>query len=513
MDVGTAHWRSVAGLATLLATLHAAADSLAFDSYWFDTGHGDSPVVLHGDLVEDGGNIHEIVVLRRGEDDERRLAVYALAEGAWRLAHEAAVGTEVTFADIVSLGGQDRLLLYRRGHLDWLDPRDWKPKPMLAVPSLYVLPAADVPHVDVGRDIDGDQRDDIAVPDFEGYWLWRQRADGSLGPRIWLPVPATAKTNFGVASYRPRSLYSFDYDGDGSTDIAVWEPAAGERDGAPRARKAPGQLVVHTGQGDAGFNPEPSEARLPVAFESDDITVSFGFGAEPRTMLYDVDDYNGDGVADIVGMTAMIEGLFDQSTRYDFHFGRRHGGSTTFAAEPDTAIVSQGLQAPLDRRDLDMDGKKDFSMGSIDIGIGMLVRALLTGTVRFDLNFYVMRGNSYPAEPNVTRPVKIRFSLASGDVLAGNWVQIGDATGDGLADLLVRHDETRIDVYAGSADDELFAAEPFAVAVDLPDHKVGPDNVSPVDLNDDGRDDLLISFPARAGEEEPNRLGIVLSRS
>ena len=475
----------------------AAASTPAFDSFLVDTGDDESQIFLRGKLLA-GGDTDELIVLGHGAHAPRTLAVFAFGDGAWRLAHRAEVAADVLFADIVTLDGQDRLLLHRRGSVDWLDPGDWTRKALVAAPSLYNVPGRTLPHINIGRDVNDDGRDDIAVPDFNGYSLWLQRADGSLGERIELPIRATARTTYGVASYRPRSLYALDYDGDGVNDLAVWDED---------------RFLIHRGDGAGGFHAATVEAPSPVAFDSDDVTESFDFGDdEPKTMLYDLDDYNGDGVGDLVITTTEVDGLFDQATRFHFHFGRRAAGVTTFAAEPSAAIESENLQMPFDTSDLDNDGKTDFTVGTIDFGIGALIRVLLTGTLRFDLDFYVMREDGYPEEPQVSRAVKIRISLTSGDVLAGNWMELGDATGDGLVDLLVRHSETRIDIYPGTGDDELFADDPVPLAVNFPDHKVSPENVYVADLNGDDRDDLVIQFPKRSGEDEPNRAGIVLSR-
>ena len=485
-------------LAAFMCALPVAAQTApAFDSFVLDVGDGTGLVVLHGKLLADG-RTDEIVVLGRS-DDQRRLAVYSLPpEGAWQRVYDAEVDADVLFVDTVELGGQDRLLLYRRGSVDWLDFNDRQRKPLAAAPSLYNVPTRTVPHVDIGRDVNGDGLEDIAVPHFDGYGLWLQRPDGTLSERTDLPIAASARTNFEAASYRPRSLYSLDYDGDGISDLAVWDEQ---------------RFVVHRGKDDGSFHAKPLVASSPVPFDSDDIAVSFGFGdSEPVTMLYALKDFNGDGVGDLAATTTTVAGLFDQTTRYDFYFGRRAAGGTTFPAAPNTSIVSESVQAPFDAKDMDNDGKTDFGMGSFDIGIGMLIRFLLTGTVRFDLDFYVMREERYPERPNVTRPVKVRFSLASGDVLSGNWVELGDATGDGIVDLLALHDETRIDLYPGTGSDALFAERPVPIAVDLPERKVGPESVAVVDLNGDGRDDLLIEFAKRPGEDEPNRVGVVLSR-
>ena len=486
--------------ALFFAPCGVAADPIpAFDSFVLDTGDDESQVFLHAKLLPDG-DTDELLVLGRSADERRMLTVYSYVDGAWQQVHRAEIAADVIFADTVTLGGQDRLLLYRRGSVDWLDASDWTRKALLPAPSLYTVPARTVPHINIGHDVNDDGREDIAVPNFDGYWLWLQRADGSLGERIELPIRATARTTFGAASYRPRSLYALDYDGDGSTDLAVWDE---------------NRFLIHRGNGDSGFHATPVEALSPVAFDSDDATESFNFGDEdPTTMLSDLRDYNGDGIGDIVLTTSQADGLFDQNTRYDFHFGRRSAGITTFDTEPSTSIVSESLQAPLNTLDLDNDGRTDFAMGSFDIGIGMLIRLLLTGTLHFDLNFYLLREDRYPERPNISRAVKMRFSLASGDVLSGNWVELGDATGDGIADLLVCNNESQIDIYPGTGPghDALFADEPLSLTVDFPDREAGMENAEVTDLNDDGRDDLLIQFPKRDGEDEPNRVGIVLSQ-
>ncbi len=493
--------RAAAATAVCFAFPSLAAQLAApYDHYLIDTGDADG-ALLHGNLTGDATD--ELVVFQDSdaEGSERRMAVYRFQGGAWRTIQSAALGDDVIFVDMLHGTETDRLLVFRRDHVQWLNADGWILEPLLSAPSIYNVPPLDVPHVEIARDVNGDERDDILLPDFDGYWVWLQGATPDaawVGPAKLRAEP-TAIAGLRSATYRPRAVYPLDYDGDGHTDLAFWEDE---------------RFVVYRA-GDDGFDTEPLFVELPVEFGSDDFAVSFGIGGnrdanKDRVMLYAVDDYNGDGIGDLVTNTLMIDGLLDHSTRYDFYFGKRVDGGTAFARAPDTTIESDGIQGPFEHADYDNDGRKDLGMATFDIGIGKIIAALLTGSVRFDVDFYVMQGNAYPTEPNVTKTIKVSFSLRTGSVLSARWMTTGDVTGDGFADLLVPADGRRIEVYPGTGDADLFAEEPSIIAVDFPD-TTQAGGVDVADLNGDGRDDILIRFPA-TDEDATNRVGVVLSR-
>ena len=491
--------RRRAALAMALLGAPIAAE-LAYDSVLIDIGEADG-VLLHGDFTD--AAVDDLVIFTDGgEDRERRMAVYAFLDDGWEIVHDAAVDEDVIFVDMLTAPERDRLLVFRRDHIEWLDPTDWTRRALVSAPSVYNVPPDDVPRVRIARDVDGDGYDDLVLPDFDGYHVWRREPkgdDGWIGPSKLGATP-TAVTGLRSATYRPRAMYELDYDGDGHLDLAFWEDD---------------RFLVYRATAD-GFEAEPLKLKLPVDVRSDDFTVSVGIGGgspstKDRVTLFDVGDYNGDGIGDLVTNTLTISGLLDQSTRYDFYFGRRGAdGGTAFAATPDTAIRSTGIQGPFDTEDYNNDGAKDFGMTTIDIGIGKIIAALLTGAVRFDVDFYIMDDNAYPEVPNVTRPIRIRFSLRTGSITSGRWMQLGDVTGDGLTDLLLPRGSDGIEVHAGTGDAALFADRPSMIAISLPDTTT-PGGVHVADLNNDGRDDMVIRFPATA-EGESNRVGVVLSR-
>lgn len=475
-----------------------ASAELTYSSYLVDVGESDG-LVLHGNLT--GGEVDNLVVFADGGDTrDRRMALYAFDGAGWDLAYAADVPDDVIFVDMLESAGSDRLLMFRRDHVDWLNPDGWTRTTLVSAPSVYNVPPLDVPQVGIVRDVNGDDLGDLVLADFDGYWVWLQDGAPSadwIGP-VKLKATPTSIARFRSASYRPREIYELDHDGDGRNDLAFWEDE---------------QFLVYQAR-DASFDTTPVELELPIEFSSDDVTISIGVGNRDdsdaeRVTLYDVADYNGDGVGDLVANTLTIDGIFDQSTRYGFYFGERVGGGTRFAKTPATVIESDGIQGPFETGDFDNDGRQDFAMASIDIGIGKIIAALLTGSVRFDIEFYVMRDNAYPEEPNVTKPIRFRFSLRSGSVLSGRWLDTGDLTGDGLTDLWVPVDGG-IEVYAGTGDEELFRDRPATIPVDFPDATM-PGGVTVADLNDDGRDDIVMRFPPTE-EDEPNRIGVVLSR-
>ena len=480
--------RTAALFAAIVAQVGLA--ELAYDSHRIDLGESISQTVVHGRLT--GGDADDLVVFTHDER-ARQMAVYAYDLGTWSRVHLAEVPSDLIFVDVIRLGGRDRLLAIRREGVDWIDPETWTVTPWLSAASMYKAAPPDVPELDIALDLNDDGLDDIALPGFDGYTVWTQRPDGSLTEPVHLAGPPTTRTGFRSSAYRAREIYRFDFDGDGRGDLGFWNG-----DG----------LDVYLGFPDGGFDIEPVKAHVPMELNTDDVTMSFGFGSivdETRSMLYAVDDFNGDGVADVATSTIEVGGLFDQSTRYDFHFGRRAGDATVFDAAPDTGISSGGVLGPLARSDLDGDGRVDFAVLAFKLGIGKIISVLLTGSVSFNLSFYLMGEGGYSEQPSVQRRVKLRLDLGSGRV-AGNWVSGGDLNGDGVRDLLVQSGATRVDVYLGTGDADLFAKRPIEVAVDLSDQSA----VRLADLNGDGRDDMFMTH--RLPDTESRHLAIALSR-
>lgn len=92
----------------------------AFRQYDVSTGSAERQTVLTGFLL--GGRVAELAVVNVGDDDRRRLRVYAFADSTWTPGLDVTLRPGVRFVDIANIGGRDRLVTYGPGRLDWFDP-------------------------------------------------------------------------------------------------------------------------------------------------------------------------------------------------------------------------------------------------------------------------------------------------------------------------------------------------------------------------------------------------------
>jgi hypothetical protein len=96
---------------------------------------------------------------------------------------------------------------------------------------------------------------------------------------------------------------------------------------------------------------------------------------------------------------------------------------------------------------------------------------------------------------------------------------IGDVTGDRRSDLLVESTHQQLNVFAGVPGPDQFGKQPQTVAVSLFNDE---EFASLVDLNQDGKQDLLLHHPftrrdahgapTHGPETEPHRLTMMIAR-
>ena len=498
-----------------------AAPEFTFDQYEVVTDSAKRQTVLTGFLL--GGAMADLAVVNIEENDDRRLRIYAFSDNTWAPRLDATLRPGVLFVDVANIGGRDRLVTYEAGRLNWFDAELATERKLVAVASNYNLPRrGEIPHVDVTRDVNGDERDDLVVPDYTGFWVFIQMSDGAFADPVKIGPSFEMSRIYEADGYRYNPwdqgrVHEMDYNRDGRSDLGFWNDD---------------HFEVHYQDEHGRFVPAAETFTTDVAFDSDDLD-SLAAPQEVRRrrkdhlltgdmtgrVLHALTDMNGDGVADLVvfslqggssrflGQSGELGGMH---FTYEVHFGTpTPDGGTVFAPDVSTTIQSDSVPFGMEQHDVDHDGQVDLMFTTMELSIfkaiGMILGALVTRSVSLDLEFYRMDGGIYPDKPNATRKIKTVSLGKSGEKTVFPSVLIGDVNGDSRSDLLVQKGRDELRVFLGVPGPDLFARRPQKVAVAMPNEEY----TWLVDLNQDGKQDLLLHHPSTT---EPHRVMMLIAQ-
>ena len=418
---------------------------------------------------------------------------YDLGEG-WERRYRIALGQGVYLTAVIDADSRPRFLVYRDQGLFALNERTAELRRVADVPSMYRGQMEEaLTAVPVVQDLNGANRDDLLLPNFDGWRVVLQRPDGSfeapmsLGPPPLMGIGAERNVYF-----RARQPYLLDQDLDGVRDLAFWSE---------------GSFALHhlgrDGFIDAAVRFQPNLAEL----ESDLFAMRFREEEAPeeRRVLDAVSDLDGDGTDDVVVMALTGKSVFGMATRFDVHLGQRSDGGLSFERDPSSVIRSEGVQIDSERIDLDGDGAQEIVVTSVDFGVGTVIRALLARRVGLDLGIYRMRDGAYSDRPTISRKVTATVSFSEGAISVPA-ILAADVDGDGRKDLLVQESEDEMRIFAGIDGPDLFAKRGQRMKLPLPRDR---EEFTVFDLDADGRDDLVLVL---GGVTEGRRIATVRFR-
>ena len=482
-----------------------------FHRYEVVTNVAKHQTVLTGFLL--GETVSELAVVSIDENGDRRLRIYAFGDDTWTPYLNTTLRREVLFVDMANINGRDRLITYEPGRLIWFDPESATEHTLVTVTSNFNSPrSSEIPHVDLTRDLNGDGRDDLVVPDSDGFWVFIQMDNGAFADPVKIGPPIEMSRIYAVDGYRydPWSqgrVHEMDYNRDGRSDLVFWSED---------------HFEVHHQDEYGLFASATKTFTTDVAFDSDELTsLAAPHGVRHRRkdhlptgdltgrVLHSLTDMNGDSVADLVVFSLLGGSLWGMHSTYEVHFGTpTPDDGTMFAPDIGTVIQSEGIPFGIRQHDLDHDGQVDMMFTTIKPrllkAIGMIVGALLTGAGSLDLDFYSMDGSVYPDKPSATRKIR-SYPGDSGEKTAHLSVLIGDVNGDRRSDLLVQHSWEELRVYLGVPGQGLFARRPQKIKVTMPNEEY----TWLVDLNRDHKQDVLMHHPSTT---EPHRVTILMAQ-
>ena len=494
-------------------TMMPASTEFTFEQYEVKTGIAKHQTVLTGFLL--GGDLAELAVVNIGENGNRHLHIYTFSEGAWVSELDVTLHPEVLFVDVANIGGRDRLITYEHGRLNWFDPESVTEHTLVTVTSMIVPPDGNIPHVDITRDVNGDAHDDLVMPDTDGFWVFIQTTDGVFADPVKLGSPTEVDRiydrgdEYQYAPWNQSRIHEMDYNRDGRVDLVFWN---GDH------------FVVHQQDKHGLFTSVATTFTTDVVFDTDDLaSLAAPHGVRGRRkdhqppgaltgkVLHALKDMNGDGIADLGVFSLKGGSLWRMHSAYEVHFGAPvPDGGILFTQDVGAALQVDGIPFGMAQSDFNGDKKIDMMFTTIKPrifkAIGMIIGAVLTGSVSLDLECYRMEGDIYPNTPNVTGKIKSYPADKTNGRTTFSSVLIADVNGDRRSDLLVQQGPKELRIFMGVSGPELFARKPRKVAVTMPNDEK---HTWLADFNKDDKQDLLMYHPSTT---ESNRATLLIAR-
>lgn len=492
-----------------LSSVSQAADDPIFTAINVRLDHPVEGDVVTAPLTKEGKQ----ELLLRGKESESALSFFTILSadknGDWQnpQSRRIDISKDAVFFDILSQGeGKTaRLAVLTHDAIHLLNSQTGESDLILPTTSIYRHGGnPDFKWLDFARDVNGDGLDDFIIPDFDHYRVFLQR-DGGFEPPLDLPFGAEMRIGYGqidegnAPRYQDFPLHIFDANLDDKDDIVFIKGT---------------DFVAFEQKADGSFHTTPKI--YPIVLDvvgntwaeeraAQDARANESNYAETR--IKGIDDFDGDGVVDILTLQETVRGTFDRTALHNIHFGRKSENGLSFEREADTSIMIEGIVPLYSTKDITGDEKQDGMFASADFGIGKIIGILLTRSTKFDLSFFEMGADRrFQEKANIVKKLSVDFDFSTGAVAVPVFMT-ADVTGDGRADLILNDKERGITVFPGLEDERLFEKRGLKFTIDLP--KDGQ-LVRAVDVNGDDRHDLIIRFDPRGQDGADNSRRLIL---
>jgi hypothetical protein len=415
------------------------------------------------------------------EESSRYINFFNHTTTGWELKQRVALTNAMGLIDIVRTPSGDKLAGYQNDSIFFLDRQTLEFKEELKMPSIFAGDHGGTSLlVDLFKDINGDQLDDILIPHFNGWQIALQTQKGfsdtqTVGPTTTMRFQKSAR----YVAYSAEQVYLVDEDHDGLDDIAFWDN---------------GFFAVYrqNAQGEFATSAVPLNTTLDnmlsnyskMLVEKDNDTET-----EPTRLVEEIIDIDADGIDDLVVKKIKSEGIFGWESEYEIYLGSSDENNyLQFAKTPSSVIHSDGFQFNHDREDITGDGKQEFIITSAEISLGAIIKALLTRRVSINVSIYKINNGIFQKKPNTQRTISAKLNFGSGDISMPA-VLTADVTGDGRKDLLVQKGKDTLMIFQGTEGPQMFDKKSVEVTMDLPNTGNG---FTVADLNHDGRDEVIV---------------------
>ena len=392
----------------------------------------------------------------------------------WVFPREVAV---MGLGDVRPDPGKELVFITERGvsYATVLNGKVSELKEILKVQSVVAIPyERDVPYYNFVRDYTGDGKDDILVCGFYEALFARQGPNyafttSKLHLRPSMEIDAFAFSGmlggqehpmFRVAYYVPQ-IYSEDYNADGLRDLIV----------------SFRHEVLIFAQNKSGFTADPVKRyRIRLLPENPSRRRS-----APNFFFRDLD---GDRRADIL-VNETFGDLNNMRSRTALFYGK---SSNIEKGVPDVEFKTRYPAMGVYVQDVNKDGLPDIIIPTIDFGAWTAGKALITGDINVEWNYFLQNANRrFSPSPTRTLVTTLKFNVSKFRLESGIPNIFADFNGDGFPDQALGDGKQALVI---TLRDGQGKALPIVERITIPVSI----SMQFYDLNKDGRADLLIYY-------------------
>ncbi len=480
-----------------------------FDEHSIELDTATYQTVLTGFFSD--GEVSDLLVVN-SVDEAHQLQVMSADAGVWTQQADINLPADVLFIDVAAVAGQDRLLAYRFGGVDWIDVNSGQRHELISVRSHLVPPPGNtIQHVDISHDVNGDGLDDLVIPDSDGFQVHVQLATGQFDKPVTVGPAQDLSGLYRIDGYRhdpfSRSrIHRADMNHDGRIDLVSWQG---------------NHLVVHHQTETGGFDATSQRYPTDVKIDSDDMR-SLAAPAEIRErrhdqqlsgallgrVLHSVRDMNGDGIADLLVFSLTSGELVKMRSSAEVYFGTLTAdGGTGWPSTASTATSARGLVFEFSVHDINHDGRQDLAYATFKPRPFRILGAFVRRAIAVDMEFHLMQADDrYPDRYNTRRVSRAYGYGAPGEKNARfPYLSLIDLDQDNHDELILIRSAHALAVYSGLAGDDVFRRRAQFLDIDAP---ADEETLWQVDLNRDGKLDLLMHYPS---SDQPSHVRLLIS--
>jgi hypothetical protein len=348
-------------------------------------------------------------------------------------------------------------------------------------------------------DLNNDEKDDLFVQDFHlTHFIVSNKNDVQ---HIKLPIKPRSKFNSGSSEYQTTAMYFSDMNFDGLIDVVYVKK---------------GQLIYFKQTIASTFDQTPHQLAISDNIhgidwwdQRDENGDQYDQSNLAYKKIEQLKDINNDSIVDMVVRYTQSEGVLDKANDYEVYLGSKEGGKLVFQDSPTSIIKGDGTLIGIEFVDVNDDKKLEVMVSGFDIGVSQIIGALLSGSIDQDVHlFYMNENDTFDSKLKVSKEVELTFSLSSG-TSGSPIVKLADLNGDKRQDLVLSDDDDTLLIYFGVDSDSLFTkkSKKYKTLIPAQGKMVIHD-----DINDDGKDDLLIKYGREDDKTLAKLFKILVSR-